>query len=119
MSKKLGTLDNIKSLRNEIVDVKDSLKAVKIVEVKAAVEAKKKQFKSSIQENLQKMEEELIGRTVKDKAEDMQQRRLREIYDQETSEEDQEEDLLSIRIKALHKKRMQRLGYGEPISVRT
>jgi hypothetical protein len=48
MSKKLGTLDNIKSLRNEIVDVKDSLKAVKIVEVKAAVEAKKKQFKSSI-----------------------------------------------------------------------
>ena len=43
----------------------------------------------------------------------MKNERLRQIYDEETSEDEMEEDLISQRNKELHRKRMERLGKVE------
>ena len=56
MKKKNDTLENIKNLKEEIVEVQNSLRAVKINDVKDAVENKKTQFKEEITQNLHRME---------------------------------------------------------------
>lgn len=112
------TIESIQKLKNEILEIKGSLKVsketclntqdMKIMDIKDAVDNKKQQFREDLEGKLLKMETELVGRKMFNKEEEIKRERLRRIYEEETSSED-EEDIITERIKKLHQKKIQRL----------